>query len=488
MAFLGLDLGTTHVKAIVTDAAGRMLGLGAQGVSLHRGSGGAVEQDLEEIWQATLTALRQAVTIGGTRDVQAVGVSSQGGAMQLLDAHRSPVGRVISWLDARGEPWDAANNQRLGVDWFAARVGHRGSGFAIGQLQRLREAAGTSPVPGLHVGFVGDLIVERLCGRPGHDATSAGLTFLVNPQAGRYDPEVLALAGVTEAQLPSLLPVNQSAGGLLESVATAVGLTPGIPVSPAIHDQYASALGLGAVRAGQVMFGAGTAWVLLAVADRWPDPITGGAFAARHVVPGLTGQILSLRNGGSAVAWVEGLTNGGNDGGDLDDRLERVPPGSNGLRFAPFLAATAPTGIRPGSGAMLSGVKLEHGPEHLLRGVVEGLAFELRRHLDCLRRAGCVPRELLMSGGAAASRVTPGIIADVTRLPVECATQRESSALGAAILARHLVEPGSDLTQLAESMKAPARSVPPGPDGSSYEEAFAGYLEWLRATGALEPK
>lgn len=497
MAFVGLDLGTTRVKAIVLDAAGRLLGEGAQSVGLHRAEGGAVEQSLDEIWEATLTSLRRAVADTRARDIRALGVSSQGGALQLLDAGRRPAGPVISWLDARGGPWDAANNRRLGGEWFGARVGHRGSGLAIGQLQRLfgqatvgSESSGTFREPAVRAfpaGFVGDLVVERLCGRWAHDATSAGLTLLFNPRAGRYDPDVLALAGVTEAQLPPVLPATQPAAGLLESVAAAVGLTPGIPVSVAIHDQSASALGVGAVHAGQVMFGAGTAWVLLAVSDRWLEPVTEAAFAAHHIVPGLTGQILSLHNGGSAVSWVVGLTREGGGEVALDDRLERSPPGANGVRFAPFLAGTPPFGIRPGASAMLTGLGLEHGPEHLLRAVVEGLAFELRRHLDRLRDAGCSARALLMSGGAAASRVTPQIIADVTGLEVACATGSESSARGAAILARHLVEAGSDLAQLADAMNSPARSVPPGPAAVVYQAAFADYLDWLKSTGTLQP-
>ena len=149
MSFIGLDLGTTRVKAVALDAAGRLLGQGAQPVSLHRASGGVVEQSLDEIWEATLASLRQVVTGTDARDIRALGVSSQGGALQLLDAGRQPAGPVISWLDARGEPWDVANNRRLGAGWFGVRVGHRGSGLAIGQLQRLSgEATARSDAPG----------------------------------------------------------------------------------------------------------------------------------------------------------------------------------------------------------------------------------------------------------------------------------------------------------------------------------------------------
>src|SRR5512142_918679 len=96
---LGLDLGTTNVKALVTDSAGRRLGEGACGVRLYQAGAGGVEQNIEEIWSATLTAITKAVRSVGPEGIQAVGVSSQGGALQVLDAQGRSAGRVISWLD-----------------------------------------------------------------------------------------------------------------------------------------------------------------------------------------------------------------------------------------------------------------------------------------------------------------------------------------------------------------------------------------------------
>src|ERR1041384_8227642 len=103
--YLGLDLGTTNVKALIVDQAGCALAHANCPVRLHHVADGGVEQDLDEIWRATLTALQQATRGVEPGSVRAVGVSSQGGAMQVLDARRQPVGRVISWLDKRGQPY-----------------------------------------------------------------------------------------------------------------------------------------------------------------------------------------------------------------------------------------------------------------------------------------------------------------------------------------------------------------------------------------------
>ena len=114
------------------------------------------------------------------------------------------------------------------------------------------------------------------------------------------------------------------AGGLQPEVARDTGLRAGIPVSAAIHDQYASALGSGAVRAGTVMVGTGTAWVLLAVNDRLAPPVIDEAFVCHHFVEGLCGQILSLVNGGSALTWALNLTGLGGQGARRDRNLAGV--------------------------------------------------------------------------------------------------------------------------------------------------------------------
>ena len=119
--------------------------------------------------------------------------------------------------------------KELGQEWFAQRLGHCRAGFAIGQLLRLRQQDHALPAPPNRIGFVGDIIVSRMCGRPAQDGTSCSLTLLYNPALRDYDPDLLARLEVTAAQLPALLPAREPAGGLLPSFAQEVGLRAGIP-------------------------------------------------------------------------------------------------------------------------------------------------------------------------------------------------------------------------------------------------------------------
>ena len=477
---LGLDLGTANVKALVTDRTGRQLGEGACAVRLFQAGAGGVEQDIEEIWRAARTAVQEAVRGVDAAHIQAIGVSSQGGAMQMLDAQGRPAGRVVSWLDQRGAPFDDALSAELGQEWFTQRLGHGHSGLAIGQLLSLRKEKPALLAAPNRVGFVGDVIVSRLCGRAAHDGTSCSLTLLYNPARRDYDPDLLQRLGVTTAQLPALLPAREAAGGLLPSVARETGLRPGIPVSAAIHDQYTAALGAGAAQAGTVMVGTGTAWVLLAIGGSRTAPATPDAFVCHHVVEGLWGQILSLVNGGSAFAWALELTgHNGTSVAEIDRLLESAPPGSDGVQCWPFLTALGVAGLAPNTKGRFSGLQLSHGAGHVVRAVLEGLAFELKRHIGLLRNAGVSIERLVLSGSAAASRVTPQILADVTELPLACAGKRGGSTLGAAIIARGLCEPATSLAALAQEMAPAASRVEPGAAAPLYREQFKDYLRSL---------
>ena len=218
-----------------------------------------------------------------------------------------------------------------------------------------------------------------------------------------------------------------------------------------MHDQYAAALGSGAVHKGTVMIGTGTAWVLLAIHDRLSAPVIDEAFVCHHVVDGLWGQILSLGNGGSAFAWALRLTG-------MEGLAVTRSSHCWQLRLPVVTACVAGHFWRPGvwpglpeHPGRLAGLQLQHGPAELLRSVVEGLGCELNRYLEFLRRADWPVERIVLGGGAADSPTTSQILADITGVPLTRVGYRDTSLLGAAILARGLVEPDVSLVDLADS-------------------------------------
>jgi len=228
------------------------------------------------------------------------------------------------------------------------------------------------------------------------------------------------------------------------------------------------------------MFGAGTAWVLLALSRALTPPVTADALVCHHVVDGCFGQILSLRTGGSAIHWAKELLGFQSlSGSAFDALIERVPPGAGGVGFWPFVTPAGATELSPDIRARFAGLQLCHAREHLMRAVIEGLAFELNRHLNFLRAAAWNPRRIVMCGGAAHSGVTPQIIADVIGVPVQVSAAGEEGLLGALIVARGLLEPKTSLKNLAAQVTRSFKTFRPGAHASAYRTAFKEYLKSL---------
>ncbi len=476
---LGLDLGTTNIKALRVERDVTVVSSGSAPVrTFHVGDAG-VEQDIDDIFAATLKAIAAAAGADASA-VEAVGVSSQGGALQMLDGDDKPVGRVISWLDGRGKSRDIALTDEMGSAALAKRTGHPRGTMALGQLLRLADESPAVLLPPNRAGLVGDIIVGRLSGRRAHDATSLSCTVLYSPTLGAADPVMLERVGLSEDQLPDLIDVREPAAGLLAAVAAETHLPAGIPVAAAVHDQYAAALGVGVVAPGDVMFGAGTAWSLLAVTDSLPDALAGAGFCCTHVAAGVFGHIVSLGNGGSSISWALELTGQGDaGGGEIDRMLAEAGVGAGGVRFWPFLAPTGGAGLPPTITGRLTGLSLGCGAGHVIRATVEGLALELARYLRLLAGAGQSVGRLVMTGGGASSALTPQIVADATHLPVACAAEPDSGALGAAMIARGLLQPDASLAEISGEMSPPVRLFAPGADARTYGRMLDEYITSL---------
>ena len=136
--YLGIDIGTTNIKAVVLEADGRVVASGSSPVDITHLNNSGVEQDIEQIWSATIQAIAEATKSDIGMKVQAIGVSSQGGALQLLNDNGEALGKMISWQDGRGEDYSRKLTSQMGSDWFVEHIGHTGKMLGVGQILRLQ--------------------------------------------------------------------------------------------------------------------------------------------------------------------------------------------------------------------------------------------------------------------------------------------------------------------------------------------------------------
>lgn len=498
-AVLGIDAGTTAVKAVLYSLEGDTLAAGHRAVTVVRTPDGAAESDIDLVWEAVVGAVRQALSQARSAgpDVVAIGVTGQGDGAWLIDADGRPVRPAALWLDGRGADrvtaWqqdgrDAAVIAATGSASFPGTLPVLLDGFAETEPETLARAA--------HHLNCKDAVRHRLTGVVATDPSEASRTYL-DPATLAYSDEMIdALGHRRFAHL--LAPVrapHESAGTLTDTAAVELGLRAGVPVATGLVDSAACPVGLGALadQDGWVVLGT-TATVAVNRADRAAADSGIGI-----LIPTGRGtqvlEALSSMVGTPNLDWVRdtlGLADRG--WSDLERLARTAPPGSGGVIYLPY---GSPSGERApfvdaAASASWVGMNVTTTPAQLLRSVFEGLAFSVAECLDLLDAAERVP----VCGGGARSDLLCQLLADVSGRTIVRTTDPEVGARGAATVALVAAGLAVDLEAAVRVFPADAVEFAPRPSAalSSAREVFARVRaalrpEWpaLRALGRVTP-
>lgn len=472
---IGLDAGTSVVKAVAFSEAGEVLRVASRPTRTRVPAPGHNEQDIDEIVAAVGETLRE-VAAGEMPTV--VGITAQGDGLWLLDADGRPVRPGILWSDARA----AAVVERWMADG-TAEAGFRRSGnmlfpgAAAPLLAYLQEAEPESLRAAATAGYVKDAICQRLTGARVTDASDASLPFF-DPAARRYDPGLLDLYGVS-AWAHLLAPVDPSPAPvrpLTEAGAALTGLPPGTPVHVGPFDLCATVIGAGVAEPGDGLVILGTTLGCGVLTDRVD---TGGPPAGMllcmpdsdrwvRVMPAMVGT--------PSLAWALDLL--GAALADLDALLDASPPGAGGVLCLPLLS---PAGERapfvdPAARGAFLGVSLESTRADLARAVCEGIAYAARH---CLEAAGLAPTgRVFLAGGGVRADAWRRILADVLGRPLLLARQPEAGARGAALAALAVAGIPHDRA----AWTRPDGTIAPTPDRAAfYDRGYAAYRDRLAA-------
>ncbi len=475
MVVIGVDCSTTAAKAVVVDGAGRTLGSGSSPLQTSSPRAGWHEQDAPSWWTATQEAVGAAVASSGrAREVTAVCIAHQRESFVCLDEGGRPLRPAILWLDGRageqiaelgtpeverlsGKPADTTP-ALYKIAWLAAHEPDT--------LRRTHQLLDTH-------GF----LVHRMTGRWATSVSSADPLALLDVAVGDYAPELLAVAGLRRDQVPDLHRAGSVIGGLLPDVASAWGLEASVVVVAGLGDGQAAGLGANVVDADHGYLNLGTA-VLLGTEQTGYRP-SRDYRSLVSVTPGGTTLETFLSSGTYLPTWYRRAFGAPALGGAPDVHLEAaaadLAPGSGQLLTLPhWNAAQTPHWDPLATGAIL-GWRGVHGPAHLYRSLLEGVAFELRGQLDGLERGtGRTLVSLRAMGGGIRSPLWRQITADVLERPLAVCPEPEVSALGAAVVAAAAVGLHPDLVSAAAAMTRTGSVVEPDPaTASAYGELRA---------------
>lgn len=491
---LGVDCSTTACKAIAWDSRGRVQGEGRSPIDLHHLEPDGWEQDAEQWWSAWRESVRQAVgALGaGGAEVRALCITHQRETTVVVDPHGSPLHPALVWMDARCRPEVAEATDRLGAERLHQLSGKppctTPSLYKLMALLRRRPdlAARRPRLLDVHA-----FLTWRATGRCATSLASADPTGLLDMEARRWAPELLGLLGIDEGQLPALVEPMGELGKLRPEVASACGLPAELPVIAGAGDGQAAALGAGVTAPGRAYLNLGTAVVagVVALEYRWERSFR-TLFGAS---PGTYLCESDLKGGTFTLTWLverllgrSGAAGGGlkTELGKLERAARHVPPGCDGVALVPYWNGVMNPYWDDDAAGVVVGLTGTHGPEHLYRAALEGIALEQRLALDAMEAATAPIDELVVLGGGARSELWCQILADVTARPVVRAGSHEATCLGAAIMAAVAAGLHANLGAAVAGMTRLGRRFEPGADcrtyGELYEEVYRHLYPALR--------
>lgn len=397
------------------------------------------EQDPGLWWAAARACIGRVLRESGTSpaSVDAVGLSGQMHGLVLLDAADAVMRPAILWNDQRTAAECDRIRERIGRDRLIAVTGNDAlTGFTAPKVLWVREHEPERWARVRHILLPKDHVRLHLTGEHATDAADGAGTILFDLAARTWSPEVLSGLGIDAALLPRVVEGPEVSGTLTAAAAEATGLPPGIPVVGGGGDQAANAVGVGAVTPSIGALSVGTSGVVFVpTADPAIEP-DGRLHAFCHAVPGTWHLMGVMLSAAGSLRWLRDALAPGRSFEDLVALAEPVAAGSDGLVFLPYLSGERTPHPDPLARGAFVGLTLRHGLGHLVRAVLEGVAFGLRDGFELVRATSPVPLvELRASGGGTRSRLWRQIIADVLEVPISLTGTSEGAASGAAVLA-----------------------------------------------------
>lgn len=433
---VGLDVGTSGLKAVALDAEGRVAAEASADYPLLTPAPGWTEQDPNAWWRAAAAALRSLTEQVGADRIGAVGVSGQMHGMVALDADGAPLRPALLWNDQRTAAEVALIERTLPRDELVRRTGNPAvTGFQLPKILWLRAHEPDAFARLRSVLFPKDWIAFRLTGERRAEATDASGSGAFRIDTRDWDEELLTRLDLDPSLLPPLVASDAVVGEVGRGVAQETGLRPGTPVVAGAGDNAAAAtaLGLGAAAPELGSVSLGTSGVLFATAPGpTPDPL-GRVHLFAHADGGWTLLGVTLAAAGSLAWWLRTLA----PHDDVGTRVERAlarPAGAGGVTFTPFLTGERSPFLDPELRGGFAGLSLASEPDDLVRAVLEGVAFSLADVWSVMRPLG-VPDRLLATGGGARGDGWVRLVADVLEVPIGVPAHVPGAAHGAAVLA-----------------------------------------------------
>lgn len=498
--FVGVDVGTEGSRAAVYRADGSQLSTASEAHQLEHIRSGWVEQQPEKWWASATTAVRQAVAAAQIESGQVAGISMSGTGTTVVAARAdgTPLRSSLMWMDVRARD-EARRIAESRADVLALSAGSASAEWFFSKTLWIADNEPDIYRDAEILCECVDWLGHRLTGVWAANLSLAAVRAYYRISEGGWPVDLLRRIGHADvlAKVPGqVLAPGSLLGELTAAAAADLGLRVGTPVAVSAADAEVGVIGLGAVHVGQTTLITGSSNLLLGVtANRVQGPGMFGAYEA-GLLPGSRLVEGGQASTGSITRWLKNLVNGSFFGAPLvtdEDAYARlieaasaVPIGSGGVRVFDSWQGNRTPYVDADARGIVWGLTVGHGPEHLFRGVLEGIAFGTENILRSLRANGYTPSELIMTGGATRNPLWLRIHADVSQVPLVVSRAGDAVSLGNAMLAASAAGRFASVEQAISAMAQESYRIEPDPSAAqSYREIFESYEQSYHAMRGL---
>ena len=439
-AVLGIDVGTTAVKAMLVDTRGVILAEGEVEHPVSVPRPGWSEQHPEMWWRSTVTAVRDALQSADQKnlkiEVTAIGLSGQMHSSVFLDADGAIIRPALLWNDVRTTAQCRKILDKMGIEGLRNTVGNLPfEGFTAPKLLWLRENEPEN-YSRLHTLLLPkDYIRYLMCGEYATEPSDAAGTLLYDVRRRSWSKKVLDDLDVDKGILPRIVESTEISGVVTVEAAKELGIGAGVPVVGGGADNAAGAVGCGATNSAILQASIGTSGAVVLPSNQPHVAEDMNLHTFCHAAPDmwyLMGVVLSA---GSSLRWLRETIAAGTSYGSLTAEAENVPVGSEGLMFLPYLSGERTPHNDANARGVFFGLSFAHGLAHLTRAVIEGVCLAMRDSLELMKLQGISPSEVRAIGGGARSRMWLETLANAFGLPISTVEPAGGAGYGAALLA-----------------------------------------------------
>ena len=459
--YIGIDLGSTNIKAAIYDKNFRLIDRQSRPVSYIR-ENGFVEFDAYAYCCDLLSLLGDMLKANGITQITELAFTGQAESLVVLDKNGKPLMNAISWMDERSTEECKTLSARFDAATCEAITGQMAvlptwPATKILWLKHNRPDVYENAATYM---LLKDYIVYCLTGIKKADMSIATFSFYFDIYAKTYWQEMLSAIGITEEKLPPLCEPCSVAGDLLPAISADWGIAPGTKVNVGTLDHFAGMIGTGNTAPGGITLSTGTVMALTAMSAE-PAPRDSGIAMHYGFLPDTHVMLPVAESGGVSLEWFRRTCMGDTDYDTMNAEL--LKRGPNDLLFLPYMVGTNAPEFDADAKGVFWGLRQEHDNIDMAGAIMEGVAYVLQKNLVHIHNNGIRLNNIIATGGGAKSPIWCQLYADITGLPVRIPAEKEAACLGAAMIAAVADGKYADFNEAAQNLVSFTHEYTPHP-------------------------